>query len=365
MINYRARCSIAARCAIPGRFQTRHTVGKLFLVGSVLSLASPYVGAAPLPIPICEHVVPAKGPPPKISSGVKTPPEQAAAATAVIDRMYARLKGAFLFPGDVQIDALENCIGPCANLKSNTIRIEFLLRGEQKELSPEAVGMLAHEFAHVVFNESRALFSPEWKEYLDKKNAHYAEFRALEQSLQTRLMDLEASLWEIVSSGNLDAAPAISAERMKVQNELASLNQKVSASRRPNAAMDSMPYQEVFCDLAAYIETGDPAIISKSVTHDPHGFRDFSGPERKEDWEQTEVHDLFTPVRRFLWKTYLSKPEYRGREVDVLEAVYGAAMKLLEPRVYGGGKSGALSRSRDPRIAQIEDFIAEIEYRMH
>ncbi|PIW55310.1 MAG: hypothetical protein COW16_06755, partial [Sphingomonadales bacterium CG12_big_fil_rev_8_21_14_0_65_65_10] len=78
-------------------------------------------------------------------------------------------------------------------------------------------------------------------------------------------------------------------------------------------------YEELFADVLAVIVSKDPKIMSR------YGNRDFTRiftSEEVQQWNSRDSHDFLDPVRSHIYQQILSKPEFAGRENEVLRFVF-------------------------------------------
>lgn len=111
---------------------------------------------------------------------------------------------------------------------------------------------------------------------------------------------------------NLNQVTAeLKAVRMEIKREEWYLNQ-------------AKAYEELFADLLAAIHSKDPSIIRKNLADESYSAadRDFISENPILGWHNRESHGKFAPTRSFIGKYYLSNPDLKGKETQLLQNLF-------------------------------------------
>lgn len=179
-------------------------------------------------------------------------------------------------------------------------------------------GVVQHEFGHYIFLLNMGRYSTKWNTWVERMNNRFIAEMA-------------------------DALMVFSMGAPKEQIEI------------------SVPYQEVFADLVTVLALNKPNSMSDNLqiyfgSSDGRNFRDLTPEARlKEEarlqetadniasrgfdksffdmkWTQKEEHGMLGPVRVYLWETYFSKDKNKGREDEILWAVFDVMAREIVAR---------------------------------
>ena len=118
-----------------------------------------------------------------------------------------------------------------------------------------------------------------------------------------------------------------------------------SDARRGRAVikfMHTMPYQELFSDVLVVMLYNDPDIMKWLAAHinpadqDAIMARSFTGELKDREWIFEDVHQVFRPVRHWLWRTHLAGIKNHPRRPELLRQIFDSIVDELNSRIVHG-----------------------------
>lgn len=201
---------------------------------------------------------------------------------------------------------------------------------------------VAHEFGHSIFHETMLKRSGLYR----KRTNSFAEFSERIKKSKEKMASLETELEKVSDDKK---AQAIEERLIKLEDQLLDYQEIFwnTYLNDPYGKIQSLidGYNELFADLTAVLYFKDPKIMYKSLTntkylqylknetgHEPAISRDFTNRNNKiERWLETdEPHEIFAPVRYFIFETFLSRPLFVDREPRKLyEKVFNSILNEI------------------------------------
>lgn len=117
-------------------------------------------------------------------------------------------------------------------------------------------------------------------------------------------------------------SPATRTQLDQVKKELKSVRMEIK--REEWYLNQAKAYEELFADLLAAIHSKDPSIIRKNLAGGSYSAadRDFISENPILGWHDRESHGKFAPARSFIGKYYLSNPDFKGKEPQLLQNLF-------------------------------------------
>jgi hypothetical protein len=220
--------------------------------------------------------------------------------------------------------------------------------GDFQALDEQSARALSvHEYAHAVFIQNMIPLAPDWRHWQEDVARFDRETMPKLQELeneQFRLLRLLEPLTDLLHDGQR-LPPESDVEIIRLKAALDELHRRANAlkekyaPRAPQLFQLSLPYQELFCDLAGALSVGDfdayGIILLQELDRRGHESgtdmrwlryravleieRDFTHQVPVANWNQSLAimtplpinHLLFNPARSFLFERYLKKPQVR------------------------------------------------------
>jgi len=222
---------------------------------------------------------------------------------------------------------------------------------------------LAHEYGHILIHET----FPDWIPGV------YRKIERLKRKTLERLKGIGDETSEYNADLVRKRTLMLSADDPRTK-ELAALKKALDAAEMKyyEVSIYSSAYQELFADTVAVALEGDGKAIYRTLhrtgTKDPiktklANARDFTRKYSVSRWRATQKHVYFSPTRAYLWKHYLSNPEFRRQPQEIVRKLYLAIRREFLD-LYSTGKLEKISPSDANRrmIEAIERQFAIVDH---